>query len=229
MHKKLQIIISIIAISFSISIFANESVKPSLETGAKIFKSRCVLCHGGVGMGEGMLSMAVKDYPNTNLLDYIKAKLKDDIRDYVIWGGPKNTSSEFSPPWGNELTWTEIESVTDFIVMLRTDTENAIKLIEQQQVVSKPSLKIGQKIYQSRCMKCHGKTGEGDGKMSKIIKNPPPFNFTKSIMPDEYLRMMISLGGEAMNRSPKMPPFGDELKSIELESVIMHIKSYRTK
>ncbi len=207
---------------------STQVVTPSIATGAKVFKKRCTLCHGSVGMGEGLLSMALDNYPSTNILDNRFGNDDETLRNIIIWGGADGKKSEYSPPWGNELTWTEIESLVLFIKFFRSNTDEAIAMLKKQQVKTKPSLKVGRNIFQSRCARCHGKTGEGNGKMAKIIKNPPPFNLTKSIMPDEYLRQIISRGGAAMYRSPSMPPWGDELSSNELESVIKYIKSLRT-
>ncbi len=85
----------------------------------------------------------------------------------------------------------------------------------------------GSKIFISRCVLCHGETGKGDGKMSKIIIDPPPFDLTKSNAPYEYLRLIISNGGEQVGRSPQMPPWRDELSLAELDAVISYIQELR--
>ena len=63
--------------------------------------------------------------------------------------------------------------------------------------------------------------------MSRIIKNPPPFNLTLSRADDKYLSDIIHKGGEQMQRSPRMPPFGDDLTEPEITSAILYIKTLR--
>ena len=116
----------------------------------------------------------------------------------------------------------------DFVSFLRKDTEAALKYLKIASSNIEPSLKIGRATFQGRCSLCHGKYGLGDGKMSRIIKDPPPFNLTLSRMPDVYLSSIIHKGGKAMGRSPRMPSFGGDLSESEIKSVIMYIKTLRT-
>ncbi|MFK5892556.1 MAG: c-type cytochrome [Pseudomonadota bacterium] len=225
---KLLLFLSCLVYSLSANATDNSFTQPTLDKGATVFKNRCTLCHGNLGMGEGLLAMAIDKYPDTNLLNPKLAIDDRSLRSVIIWGGVGGHATEFSPPWGNELTWTKIESVLIFIKYLRNDTEKAIKLLAKQSSSSKPSIKMGAPLFQRRCAQCHGKTGEGDGKMAKIIKKIPPYNLTKSTLSDKDLRQIISLGGAAIQRSPQMPPWGDELSSTELESVILYIKTLRT-
>ena len=78
-----------------------------------------------------------------------------------------------------------------------------------------------------RCALCHGPEGRGDGKLAAVIKNPPPFNLTWSRLPDSYLRDIITKGGAGVGRSPRMPPWGGDLTSSEIESVMLHLKTLR--
>ena len=63
--------------------------------------------------------------------------------------------------------------------------------------------------------------------MSKIIKNPPPYNLTLSALPDKYLKQIITQGGRAVGRSYQMPPWKDELSEEEVDSAIIYIKTLR--
>lgn len=76
-------------------------------------------------------------------------------------------------------------------------------------------------------MNCHGIYGEGDGNMAKIIRNPPPYNLTKSTQTEAYLKEIISKGGEAVSRSPQMPPWGEELNDSEIQSLILYLLTLR--
>lgn len=205
-----------------------QEAMPCLSYGAQVFQARCALCHGSDGLGEGILPLSLPNYPSTNLLEPKNAKDRDGIYAVVVNGGSIKPVSPEMPPWGDELTLTQIDSVVDFIVYMRKDLEPALKMLQKESANLPPSIKVGRAIFIGRCALCHGQTGLGDGKMARIIKDPPPFNLTLSRAPDNYLRDMITKGGENMGRSPRMPPWGGDLSAPEIESVMMYIKTLRS-
>lgn len=202
--------------------------KPCLDYGAKVFAERCSLCHGSDGLGEGILSMSVKDYPETSLLEAKHGKDIASLKKVITYGGGLDNISEEMPPWGDELTATQLDSVVMFNELLISNTEKALELLKTANASLPPSVRNGRGVFKGRCALCHGKYGLGDGKMARIIKNPPPFNLTKSRMPDDYLSDIIHKGGKAMGRSQRMPPFGGDLSESDIKSVIMYIKTLRT-
>lgn len=199
----------------------------TIEHGAEVYYDRCTLCHGSDGMGEGLLPLSIKDYPPTNLLKPEHSNDLDSLRTAIAFGGSNGAMSEEMPPWGDELTHRDLESVTLFVDLLRSDLANAKKLLTKQSLTGYATARKGRGIYITRCTLCHGKFGEGDGRMARIIKDPPPFNLTLSGAPDEYLRQIIMKGGEAMGRSPRMPPWGDDLTKIEVDSLLLYLKKIR--
>ncbi len=215
-------------LGFSISVQAKDQrIDPTIEHGATVFNQRCTLCHGNVGMGDGLLSRLVPDYPNTNLRNHTEGKDPDSIREAIIYGGQKGILDERMPPYGDELTWLEIESLVVFMRLFYRDAERAIAVLGSTHIPKKPSREIGRAIYKGRCILCHGPEGDGKGKMAKIIKNPPPFNFQYSRLPDAMMLDIIRTGGEAVGRSPKMPPFGEELSESDIKSLILYVKGFR--
>jgi len=89
------------------------------------------------------------------------------------------------------------------------------------------SLEKGATIYHDRCSLCHGKYGGGDGRMAKIITDPPPANLMLSRLSDDNLRKIIRNGGESVGRSPRMPAWKEEFSIEQINSVIIYIKSIR--
>lgn len=201
--------------------------KPCLNYGAQVFQERCSLCHGTDGLGEGILPLSMKVYPNTNLLEPKHAKESSSLNKVITYGGGLPGVSVEMPPWGDELTAAQLESVVDFVSFMRADLESALVYLKKAAETMKPSARVGRAVYQGRCSLCHGRYGQGDGKMARIIKNPPPFNLTLSRAPDNYLRDIIFKGGEKMGRSPRMPPWGGDLTDKEIESVILYLKTIR--
>lgn len=233
------IIIGIIHSAISIDIHAKEKstlntadsslnqLKPSLNIGAQVFTQRCALCHGSQGSGDGIIPQKLKFYPSTNLLKARFSIDKKSVHEITVFGGSRGDMSPFMPPMGNDLTWTQLESVVDFIVLLRANKTKAIahlNAIKHEPLVSR---RLGQQVYKSRCVLCHGEYGEGDGRMARVIKTPPPFDLTSSRQSDEYLKAIIVNGGEYMQRSYQMPPWKNELSNSEIESVVAYLKSIR--
>jgi cytochrome c oxidase cbb3-type subunit 3 len=204
-----------------------DDTTPSIERGAIVFLQRCVLCHGSQGTGEGAIPLKIKSYPNTNILIETKTHSEKEVYEAIVYGGMLANISNYMPPMGNELTWTELQSVTLFVLNLRRDTPTYAKLLMESSEKVGMSRAMGKSIFESRCILCHGENGEGNGRMAKIITDPPPFDLTKSVMPQDYLTKIIAGGGEAVGRSPQMPPWGDQLTSSEVAAVAQYIATLR--
>ena len=207
---------------FPLIVMSNE-----FKTGAKIFSIHCVLCHGSKGMGEGFLPMKLAGYPPTNLLITNKAKTRPEIIKVISQGLENEDINEYMPPWEKELPEADIHNLADFIIYLRTDTDKALKLLKVMVGKLKKTNTDGKKIFNSRCVLCHGKNGEGDGRLGKIIKNPPPIDLTASRVPADYLKMIIAKGGEGVGRSAQMPPWGDLMADNEITAVTEYILTIR--
>lgn len=204
-----------------------DDTTPSVSKGVDVYINRCSLCHGSQGMGEGKIPLKIPNYPNTSLVKALKAKSAKEIYDTIVYGGMLSNVNQYMPPMGNELTWTEVESVSMFIQNLRTNTEETLAFVAEYQNNNSVAANIGKQVYEARCVLCHGKDGLGDGRMAKIIKNPPPFNLTLSRVPKFYLIDIVSKGGEAMGRSHQMPPWGDQLAENEIDAVVEYILTLR--
>lgn len=204
-----------------------DDTTPSVSKGVDVYINRCSLCHGNQGMGEGKIPLKIPNYPNTSLVKALKANSAKEIYDTIVYGGMLSNVNQYMPPMGNELTWTEVESVSMFIQNLRTNTEETLAFVAEYQNNNSVAANIGKQVYEARCVLCHGKDGLGDGRMAKIIKNPPPFNLTLSRVPKFYLTDIVSKGGEAMGRSHQMPPWSDQLAENEIDAVVDYILTLR--
>ena len=195
-----------------------------VSRGAQVYLERCALCHGSKGLGEGPMALLIHDYPDTRL------KLSDNnghvVKSIIENGSDPDTTSALSPPWKDELSESDIESVTEFIDVLRYDFDHATKLLASVEIA--PGKFDGRKIYRSRCETCHGASGKGDGRMSRIIRNPSPADLTRSTLSHDETIAIVSSGGKAQGRSERMPPWGQELLYAELVSVVNYLASIRT-
>ncbi len=203
----------------------NAEVMDSVQSGAQTFLQRCSLCHGSKGLGEGVLPLLLEDYPNTNLRHQSSKRDYLNILNTVRKGGAEGQQSTHSPPWKHELSETEANDVAAFVVLLQTDLNAATRRLNR---VRQNSERVyGSKLFQVRCTRCHGPEGKGNGKMSRLIKSPPPADLSASVLNTSDLLAIISGGGQALNRSGQMPPWGQELSAAELKSVANYVLTLR--
>jgi len=82
--------------------------------------------------------------------------------------------------------------------------------------------------YKSYCMQCHGMHGKGDG------VNVPALNILPRDHSDNKYMMsrtnteifkVIKFGGPAINKSVKMPAWGDTFTDEEITQLVGHIRS----
>ena len=50
-----------------------------------------------------------------------------------------------------------------------------------------------------------------------------------SAYPDEYKELIIRKGGQAIGRSPYMPPWGDELDEQQIRDLIAYLRRIRAR
>lgn len=79
-------------------------------------------------------------------------------------------------------------------------------------------------VYANYCVTCHGINADGNGRAAKLY-TPRPANLRMSDKNDAYLALIIRKGGEAMGRSPKMPPWGEELTDEQIRDLVSFIRS----
>lgn len=88
--------------------------------------------------------------------------------------------------------------------------------------------KAGRALYNKWCTSCHGVRGKGDG---PVAANLPvkPGNHTDgarmNTLPDTYLFTIIKQGGQAVQKSQMMPPWGTQLTDQQIRDLIAYVRS----
>ena len=83
-------------------------------------------------------------------------------------------------------------------------------------------------VYQKWCAGCHGATGKGDGVNAKFLPVPPSPHANASQMQlrsDDALFDTIFGGGAIMNRSARMPAFGESLTTAQIRALVRYIRT----
>ncbi len=99
--------------------------------------------------------------------------------------------------------------------------------MKNPQKLTPSSLKKAYCIFKERCAMCHGKSGRGDGKMSKNL-NPKPANLRdgkfKHGSSDGEIFHIIKEGVEGT----AMPSFESSLKEREIWDIVNLVKTFET-
>jgi mono/diheme cytochrome c family protein len=86
----------------------------------------------------------------------------------------------------------------------------------------------GPALYARWCAGCHGATGRGDGPNAAYLPVRPAAHTDAAAMrtrTDAVLFDMIAGGGAIMNRSPRMPAFGETLTPGEIRALVAHLRT----
>ena len=184
----------------SLELVAKARNNPAIRGGI-VFRAYCILCHGERGDG---LSRGAKLYGESNL------NLKPISREYtekiIRRGGKAVGKSDFMPSWKEELSEEQIGDVIEYLSIV------------------KDQVMRGEVVFKTNCILCHGIKGDGKGRAS-VLFDPPPANLTLSDKNDEYKKMIITLGGLAMARSPSMPIWGEQLSEQQIDDVVAYLRT----
>ncbi len=81
----------------------------------------------------------------------------------------------------------------------------------------RPDLTVGELLWQGKCARCHGPTGQG-GREASV-------NFTsadwQASMDDRRIAQTIAAG-----KPPNMPSFADLLSGTQIEELVKHIRAF---
>ena len=79
-------------------------------------------------------------------------------------------------------------------------------------------------VFANYCVTCHGMNADGNGRAARLY-SPRPANLRGSNRQDNYLELIVRVGGEPLGRSPKMPPWGEELTDEQIRDVVAFVRS----
>lgn len=80
-------------------------------------------------------------------------------------------------------------------------------------------------VYANYCVTCHGMNADGNGRAARLY-DPRPANLRTTDKNDAYLALIVRMGGEKLGRSPKMPPWGEELTDEQVGDVVAYLRSF---
>jgi cytochrome c oxidase cbb3-type subunit 3 len=86
----------------------------------------------------------------------------------------------------------------------------------------------GKAKYAQVCAACHGASGKGDGPAAASL-SVKPRNHTDAkymrTLTDQQIFDFIKHGGQALAKSPLMPPWGGSLSDDQIQDLVAYIRS----
>lgn len=82
----------------------------------------------------------------------------------------------------------------------------------------------GSLVFANYCVTCHGINADGNGRAARLY-SPRPANLRLTDKNDAYIGLIVKLGGQAMGRSPFMPPWGAELTEEQMLDLVAYVRS----
>jgi len=90
----------------------------------------------------------------------------------------------------------------------------------------------GKVKYQEVCAACHGATGKGDGPAAAGLPVKPRDHTDAAYMgklKDQQIFDTIKKGGQAMGKSPLMPPWGGQLSDAQIWDLVAYVRTLSKK
>jgi len=247
-YRGITLVLSLLLLSWSFATLADSTGSAYGAEGKKTYRSRCLICHGADGKGNGAIGIIDKDkrsgrvwtiYPRDFTGGVFKFRTTSTgclPVDKDLLGIIKNGISRSGMPSHKDIPLKETNELITYLKTLseRWEEEEAcepITIKKPEWVGSLASVGKGKKIYDKmKCWECHGHKGKGDGPKSDGLKDDlgrpmPAFNFTtgklkRGSSPENvYITFTTGLDGTGM------PSYEDSLK----ENDRWHLVSYTLK
>jgi mono/diheme cytochrome c family protein len=121
-----------------------------------------------------------------------------------------------------------IDLLTAFLATQTTPDSSAyVSVVDMRPEPRDPDAQSGEGIYRTYCAHCHGVAGTGDGWNAPFLPAPPTRHADSTYMstrPDDTLYDGVHAGGYILNRSHRMPAFGQRLSDRQIRAVVDYMR-----
>ena len=160
--------------------------------GSTLFAQYCAGCHGATGDGKGLTASGLSPKPK-NLRQY---QFSTQGLAHILWNGVAGSAM---PAW-RDLPTTDLASLTIYVQSLHATSVGVAQ-------APAPVLASGAVVYATKCLRCHGAEGKGNGP-DGMTHVPRPANFT-AIQPDAARVLQVlneGIPGTRMASWPSLAP-----------------------
>lgn len=230
-----------------------------LARGKNIYLHMCIFCHGADGNGGGAAVEYLFPWPRDFRQGIFKFRSTpsgtlprdEDLYRTIVKGVPGTSMPAWGPALSPEDVWALVNLIKSFSPRFRTEPPGQKIAIGEPPPATDALAARGQELYKtSKCAKCHGDSGKGDGELSESLMDAwkhavfvhsitNPVNFKNGSSPKDIFRTLSTgLDGMPMESYATLPEndrwalvhflrsrFAKEVEKAETET---DIYSYRT-
>ena len=180
-----------------------------LDQGREVFLANCAGCHGQNATGQSIAGRTLRPVA----FDLAGFLVSDDLIWRVLQVGVPGSAM---PSW-NDLPSDEFRAVADYVASL--GQANGLSAGEQD-APDATLMEAGKRVFETHCLRCHGKDAAGDGPDGLTMK-PRPANFHE-LMPSYSAAAYIlhhGVPGSGMLAWPLLTP-------SEIQAVTYYLRSF---
>ena len=179
--------------------------------GIQYYAEQCTICHGVSGEGTILA-------PALNTAE-IRATDDTELARIIREGVPGTLMTA----WGQTFAETDIDALVTYLQNWDRVEEAGLALTPPMPIqidVNSPEemLALGERIFNSACVACHGENGSGG--IGPAINSQQFF----SRQNEEQIRNAVVYGGNRSGSS--MPAFGDRLTSVEIDALVQFVRDW---
>jgi len=202
-----------------------------LSLGQKVYEQTCISCHGKDGETNQDMQLVVKPRQLQKTL-LTKEQSFEIIRHGAHYFG---AHADVMPAFKYVYSDEQIAAVALYITKKfnAQRAEKVKKLLDASQKLTEDEkvdmLQVGKKIFQKKCAKCHGITGDGKSEyveQSKADENfIYPYNLTRTLLHEEQIFLYAKFGGHFWGTDKKdMPSWKRKYNDVKLKSVAKYVE-----
>jgi len=202
-----------------------------LDLGQEVYEQTCISCHGEKGETNPEMQLIVKPRQLQKTL-LTKEQSFEIIRHGAHYFG---AHADLMPAFKYVYNDEKIAAVALYITKkfnaqraekVQTLLDASQKLTESEKV---NMLQVGKKIFQKKCAKCHGVTGNGESEYVEESKADKsfiyPYNLTRTLLSEEQIFLYAKFGGHFWGTDKKdMPSWKRKYNDVKLKSVAKYVE-----
>ncbi len=179
--------------------------------GMSLYASNCTICHGINGEGSELaLPLNTPEIRATDTTELARI-INEGVPGTMMAG------------WSGALHTADVDAIVSFLLNWDVVEAEGLVLTAPEPIhidLDNPQevLALGEHIYSSTCIACHGENGSGG---TGPVLNSQQILSRKT---DEQIKETVINGGHRPNSS--MPAFGDRLTAVEIDALVSFIRAW---